>query len=72
VIISDRPGNLARLTQCVAELGANILQIAQQRGFGQMAIGETEVDLVVETTGKDHIEQIRKELTGDGFHIKSA
>jgi threonine dehydratase len=72
VIISDRPGNLARLTQCVAELGANILQIAQQRGFGQMAIGETEVDLVLETTGKDHIEKIRKELTGDGFHIKSA
>ena len=72
VVISDRPGNLARLAQCVGELGANILQIAQRRGFGQMAIGETEVELVLETTGKEHIEKIRNELAADGFGIKSA
>ncbi|MGH9821072.1 MAG: threonine ammonia-lyase, partial [Pyrinomonadaceae bacterium] len=71
-VISDRPGNLARLAQRVGELGANILQIGHSRGFGQMAIGETEVELVLETTGADHIERIRAELTTDGFRIKSA
>lgn len=70
-VISDRPGNLARLAQRIADLGANILQIGQSRGFGQMAIGETEVDLVVETTGLDHIERIRNELSNQGFKIRT-
>ena len=42
----------------IGELGANILQIAQSRGFGQVAIGETEVELILETTGPDHIERL--------------
>ena len=59
VIVTDRPGNLARLTQRIADLGANILQIGQSRGFGRVAIGETEVELVLETTGADHIQRLR-------------
>ena len=71
VVISDRPGKLALLTQRIADLGANILQIGQTRGFGKMAIGETEVELVVETTGPDHIERIRRQLSLEGFQIQS-
>jgi threonine dehydratase len=70
-VISDRPGNLARLTQRIAELGANILQIGQSRGFGRMGIGETEVDLILETSGPDHIKRIQYELNKDGFKIRS-
>jgi threonine dehydratase len=70
IVISDRPGNLARLSQCVAALGANILQIGQSRGFGQVAIGETEVELVLETTGMEQIEQIRSALGKENFHVK--
>src|SRR5712692_7202769 len=43
VLLPDRPGTLGRLSQCIGELGANILHIAHSRGFGQVAIGETEV-----------------------------
>lgn len=70
VVISDRPGNLARLTRQIADLGANILQIGQQRGFGQTAIGETEVELVLETSGADHVENIHAALTKEGFKIR--
>jgi threonine dehydratase len=69
VVISDRPGALARLAQRIADLGANILQISQTRGFGQIAIGETEVELFLETTGPDHIEKLCQELRKDGFRI---
>ena len=69
VIVTDRPGNLARLTQRIADLGANILQIGQSRGFGRIAIGETEVELVLETTGSDHIQRLRAELRRDGFRV---
>ncbi len=71
VVISDRPGTLALLARKIADLGANILQIGQTRGFGHMAIGETEVELVLETTGTDHIERIRKQLSLEGFRIRS-
>ena len=71
VIISDRPGSLAQLTRRIAELGANILQIGQSRGFDPMVIGETEVELVVETTGAEHNRQLREGLRREGFRVKA-
>ncbi|MDH3444668.1 MAG: ACT domain-containing protein, partial [Deltaproteobacteria bacterium] len=71
VVISDRPGALARLAQRLAELGANILQINQTRGFGQTAIGETEVELALETTGWKHVENICSGLRADGLQINA-
>lgn len=71
IVISDRPGSLARLAQRVADLGANILQISHSRGFGEMAIGETEVELILETAGADHIERIHATLSADKFKIKN-
>src|SRR6266571_2579649 len=67
VVLPDRPGTLARLSQRIGELGANILHIAHSRGFGQMAIGETEVELILETTGPEHIQRIHRALTGEKF-----
>ena len=71
VVISDRPGSLAHLTQRVADLGANILQITHSRGFGKMAIGETEVELILETAGAEHIRRIYDTLSADKFKIKN-
>ena len=71
VVISDRPGSLARLSQRVADLGANILQISHSRGFGKMAIGETEVELILETAGAEHIQRIYDTLSADKFKIKN-
>lgn len=69
VVIPDRPGNLAKLTQCIAALGANILQIGQSRGFGAVALGETAVELVLETTGREQIERLRDTLVKEGFRM---
>ena len=70
VVISDQPGALAQLAQRIAKLEANVLQIGQSRGFGQVAIGETEVELILETTGADHIQRLCEGLQKDGFRIK--
>lgn len=69
VTLTDRPGSLARLTECLGKERANILQIEHVRGFGKMAIGETEVELILETTGWDHIHRINEALCGEGFRI---
>ena len=70
VVVVDRPGNLARLTRCIADMGANILHVNQSRGFGHMAIGETEVELTLETTGAEHIERLCAELDKNGFRVR--
>jgi threonine dehydratase len=70
-VISDRPGSLAQLAQRIADLGANILHISQTRGFGETAIGETEVELTLETTGREHIESICAGLRAAGLKIKT-
>ena len=71
IVIYDRPGTLAQIAQRIAETGANILQISQTRGFGQTAIDETEVELILETTGRKHIEQIYRTLRKHKFKIKN-
>jgi threonine dehydratase len=71
IVIPDRPGSLARLAQRVGDLGANILHIIHSRGFGATAIGETEVELILETTGTEHIQRIYETLRADHFKIKN-
>ena len=71
VIIADRPGNLARLAQRIADLGANILQVDQSRGFGQIAVGETEVELTLETSGAEHIQRLLDGLGRENFRVRS-
>jgi threonine dehydratase len=67
VVIPDRPGYLSRFTQRIAQEGVNILHIQHVRGFGDMAVGETEVELVIETTGQDHIRRIFEVLKEEGY-----
>ncbi len=69
VVLLDRPGSLAQLTRCIADMGANILHVDQSRGFGAMAIGETEVELTVETTGPDHVQRLCAGLAQSGFRV---
>jgi threonine dehydratase len=70
VVLPDRPGMLARLSQRIGDLGANILHIGHSRGFGQMAIGETEVELILETTGPEHIERVDQALRVGGIQVR--
>jgi hypothetical protein len=56
VLLRDRPGELARLTALIAEARANIVHIEHDRAFARWAgIGETEVELTLETSGREHL-----------------
>lgn len=72
VILPDRPGYLAKLTQCIGKEAANILKIEHVRGFGELAIGETGVELILETAGWDHIQRIHDALREEGLRIYDA
>jgi threonine dehydratase len=62
VQISDRPGSLSKLTALIGSLNANILQAMHDRNDTKLKLDETEVELLLETRGKDHSEEVIKAL----------
>jgi threonine dehydratase len=69
VMLRDRPGELARLTALVAEIRANVLHILHDRAFSRARLGETEVELTLETTGREHIEAVKRHLGEAGYAV---
>lgn len=70
VQLEDRPGTLARLSALVAEERANILHINHDRAFSAAPIGQTEVELTLETAGREQIEAVKRRLEGAGYQVR--
>lgn len=66
-IVRDRPGELARICQHVATVGGNILEVEHNRAFSELEVGGVEIDLTLETRGRDQIEQLLQVLRQDGI-----
>lgn len=62
VLMSDRPGSLARLTDLIAKQGANIIQAIHDRNEPSTKIDQTEVALTLETKGPEHSEALIQAL----------
>jgi threonine dehydratase len=67
VVVPDYPGQLARILSAVAEKRGNVLEIVHSRAFSEAKVGETAIDLVIETRGPDHIEEMERALTERGI-----
>jgi threonine dehydratase len=70
VKVPDRPGSLSRLTNIVAGVGANVLEIAHRRAFADISVGDVEIVLHLETRGRDHVEQIIGILESEGLEVE--
>lgn len=68
VKVPDYPGQLSRILDMVADSRANILDVMHSRAFSAAQVGETVIDLVLETRGLEHIDQLLAMLEGAGFH----
>ena len=64
--VPDRPGALAGLLVCVAEAGANIVDVSHVREGLDLHVRETAVELVIETRGHGHAETVMEALGGGG------
>ncbi len=58
----DVPGVLARITATVAEAGANIEEVHHQRAFTLLAAQNVEIELVLQTRGQAHVQQVLEAL----------
>ncbi|MCU0867148.1 MAG: threonine ammonia-lyase [Planctomycetes bacterium] len=71
IAINDVPGVLARVTQMIGASGADIIDIEHQRLFTGLAPRQAELDVVMETRGRGHLDQILATLQGAGFPTES-
>ncbi|MEQ1897120.1 MAG: threonine ammonia-lyase [Vicinamibacterales bacterium] len=70
VELKDRPGGLAQLTACLAEMEANVQEIVHQRTFSRLPVQVVAVDVVLETRGPEHAEAIVARLEALGMHAR--
>jgi threonine dehydratase len=63
----DVPGNLARITATVADAGANIDEVHHQRAFTLLAAQNVAIELVLQTRGREHVDQVIERLREAGF-----
>jgi threonine dehydratase len=68
----DVAGMLHEITGAVARARANIVSIEHDRAFSGVELGETRVELVIETNGPEHIAAVEVELTRAGFEHRRA
>jgi threonine dehydratase len=70
VCARDVPGSLARITAVVSDAGANIDEVHHQRAFTMLAAQHVEIELVVQTRGRAHVEALLQALRAAGFEAE--
>lgn len=67
VHLPDYPGALHRLTGILAEHRANIVETAYDRAYHGVNLGDTAIDITMETRGPDHIAELISALVYAGY-----
>jgi threonine dehydratase len=67
VHLPDYPGALHRLTGILADHRANIVETAYDRAYHGVTLGDTAIDITMETRGPDHITELLGALLSAGY-----
>jgi threonine dehydratase len=67
VHLPDYPGALHRLTGILANHRANIVETAYDRAYHGVNLGDTAIDITMETRGPDHIAELLEALVAAGY-----
>ena len=70
VTVPDVSGVLAQLTGVVADTRANVLELNHDRAFSGAELGETLIELVLETHGFEHIEEVCARLAAANYRFE--
>jgi threonine dehydratase len=63
----DKPGALADLARLIAHHGANIVDTLHNRSYYGVNLGDTVIDITMETRGREHVERLLAALTAEGY-----
>ncbi|NQV98096.1 MAG: threonine ammonia-lyase [Rhodospirillales bacterium] len=65
--LTDSPGILAKVSGLIGNCGGNIVEVYHQRMFYDVPIKQADLDVVVETLDRDHVQEILTALEKAGF-----
>jgi threonine dehydratase len=64
--VDDVPGALSRVLDAIARTGANVLEVEHERLSAGLELGQSVVELLLETRGPEHIDEVQAALSGQG------
>jgi len=67
VHLPDYPGALHRVTGILAQHRANIVETSYDRAYYGVNLGDTAIDITMETRGPDHIAELLSALSASGY-----
>lgn len=70
VTVPDLAGVLAQLTRVIADARANVVELNHDRAFSGAELGETLIELVLETHGFEHIDEVCSRLERAGYRFE--
>jgi threonine dehydratase len=63
----DKPGALTDLTTIIARHRANIVDTLYNRAYYGVNLGDTAIDITMETRGREQVEELLAALTAEGY-----
>jgi len=70
VRVPDSPGNLAQVLTAVQRAHANIVEVDHNRMDPSLGVDEVEIDIQVETRGREHAIEVMDSLHRQGFIVE--
>ncbi len=70
VLLPDKPGELVRVSQVIAELKGNVIRLDHNQFFSTNRHMAVELKITMEAFGTEHKQKILKALEGKGFRPK--
>jgi threonine dehydratase len=68
--VRDVPGALADVATLLGRLGANIDEVQHQRAFSSLSVERAQIEVVVQTRGVAHIEQVLSAMREQGYRAE--
>ena len=65
--LPDRPGQLARVSEILAGVGANVIEVLHTRHDMGLTLNDVVLQVSVETRGPNHQDQVLEALRAAGF-----
>ncbi|RFA11518.1 threonine ammonia-lyase [Subtercola boreus] len=70
IMLPDRPGQLARTAEIVAEANANVIEVLHTRHGRGLQLSEVELELSIETRGPEHRAEVVAKLRDAGYDAR--
>ena len=72
ITLTDVPGQLERVSRAIGGAGGNVIDVSYHKTFNDLPAKQTHLDISVEATGADHMDQVIEALRADGLPVETA